>query len=58
MKKIFALVLAAVLLLSMATFVSANKNLEYKAPYGTPELDGEIDEVWDRAMWTKVDEPW
>ena len=57
MKKILALVMAAVLLLTLATFVAAKNDYTYKAPYGTPELDGEIADVWANAMWTKVEDP-
>ena len=51
MKKIFALGLAAAMLASMAVVSNANPSNSHSitAAYGTPVVDGVMDDIWNTA---------
>lgn len=56
MKKVFSLVIATVLLLSvMCIAASANYGYSYKALKGTPVIDGVIDDIWNDASIAVAD---
>jgi len=55
MKKILALLVTLVLLVGLTVSASADYGRSYIAPMGTPTIDGEIDEIWEKAEWTAVD---
>lgn len=57
MKKTFVLLLAAIMAGTMALTASASFDRTYTAPKGTPQMDGEVDAIWDAAEWTAVDKP-
>ncbi len=51
MKKIFSLALAAAMLASMAVVANANPSNSHSitAAYGTPVVDGQMDDIWNNA---------
>ena len=51
MKKIFSLALAAAMLASMAVVANANPSNSHTitAAYGTPVVDGQMDDIWNNA---------
>ncbi len=56
MKKTLSLLIAVVLVLGMMSMgASANRGYTYTAPYGTPVIDGAMDDVWTTAEWTQID---
>ncbi len=57
MKRTLAIILAAIMLLSLASvFVSAEGEVKTaKAAYGTPTIDGKIDACWNNAEVNKFD---
>lgn len=57
MKKTLALLLATLMTGAMALSAGAAFDRTYTAPYGTPDMDGEVDAVWEYAEWTAVDKP-
>ncbi len=57
MKKLIAIIAAALLILSLTVTVSADRGLSYKAPKGTPTVDAEAEAAWDNAAWIHVDLP-
>ena len=57
MKKLLAIITAVLLALSLTVAVSADRGYSYKAPKGTPVIDGEVDEAWNNAAWIHVDQP-
>ena len=58
LKKMLIPMLLLTLIVSMVPSVSADFGRTYTAKYGTPDIDGKIDEVWDTVEWTYVDKPW
>ncbi len=58
MKKTLALLLATLMTGAMALSAGAAFDRTYTAPYGTPDMDGEVDAVWEYAEWTAVDKPY
>ncbi len=56
--KIFVLLMIVALALSIN--VSAHRDYTYIAPYATPVVDGEIDEIWETsgAEWAIIDLPY
>ncbi len=62
MKSTFKKILVAMLIIScfvsvMIVPAHAAFGREYYAPKGTPEVDGVMEELWDKAEWTNVDKP-
>ena len=57
MKKAFSILLTTALISTFALSASATFDRTYTAPYGTPTVDGEAEELWDYAEWTDVDKP-
>ncbi len=58
MKKVMSMLIVLTLLLScVALTVNADYGYNYQALKGTPEIDGEIDAIWndERVEWTTVD---
>ena len=59
MKKVISVFLVIMLFTALASLNSyANFGQTYTAPKGTPEIDGQIDSIWDAAEWTDVDQPY
>lgn len=56
MKKILSIMLACVLVVSMATFVNADDKKVAEFIYGTPTIDGEIEAMWEYAPKHTVNE--
>ena len=57
MKRIVVFAFALLLLFAFAVGVSADRGYSYKAPKGTPTIDGEADEIWENAAWIHVKTP-
>lgn len=57
MKKLLSILLATLVVVSLAVSASAAFDRSYTAPKGTPNLDGTVDAIWDNAEWTNVDKP-
>lgn len=55
MKKIFTLILTFVMFGCLTLGVNAGYNLTYTAPFGTPTVDAEVDDIWNNAEWIDVD---
>ncbi len=58
LKKMLIPMLLLTLIISMVPSVSADFGRSYTAKYGTPDIDGKIDAVWDTVEWTYVDKTW
>lgn len=58
-KRLTALLISVLMILQMfAVTTSAVRDLVYSAPYGTPTIDGVVDDVWQDTFWTEIDLPY
>ena len=58
MKKMILIMLSLFMVLCLAPSVSADFGRSYTARYGSPDIDGEIEELWEVVAWTEVDKPY
>lgn len=57
-KKLLVSLMLLVLAVSMIPTASAAFDRSYTALYGSPMIDGEVDDIWNGAEWTDIDKPY